>query len=65
MGWAPGDEDKVLKAKVQLAKVRQELYTLTTIIATIEHPEKGPMLLKEVHHISDKHIAQIELQLNR
>lgn len=64
MGWAPGDSDKVVSAKVALAYVKDSLYKLKKILDTIEHPEKGPALISTAHDMLAK-ADQIEIHLNR
>ena len=65
MGWAPGDEEKVLKCKLALSKARQALYALKKEVQEIKHPEKGPALLVIIDSIEERQFKEVEIHLNR
>lgn len=65
MGWAPGDEEKVAKAKIALANAKNATYLLAKEVAEIKHPDKGLSLRKQVEHVLEKHFRDIEIELNR
>lgn len=64
MGWAAGDEEKVVKLKVLTAQARQACYPLITKSKEIAHPEKGPNLVKLTEELYEQ-LNKIDLQLNR
>lgn len=65
MGWAPGDEEKVIKCKLALSNARKALYTLRQDIREIGHQEKRLALLAVVDSIEERHFREVEIYLNR
>jgi len=78
MGWAPGDEERVLAARVALVKVKNGNYILGSgmiplkqAVQMISHSEKGPMLRNLILNIErfnkhiEEHLSELESQLTR
>lgn len=64
MGWATGDPEKVVQAKVLTAQSRQQVYKLIAKLKEIAHPEKGPVLVALGEKLYNE-LNEVDLQLNR
>lgn len=64
MAWGPGGEEIREAARVDLAMIKQRVYTLTCTVRDLKHVEKGPRLRALATQLSDT-LEQIEKELNR
>lgn len=71
MGWAPGDQEKVDRAKIELAHARDGLYKIVRLkqtLSNIQHSEKRQALVAEVEKLercADECFKNIDMDLNR